>query len=287
MLGLKRVAVASSVMVAGLLLAAVPSLADDIYGNVDCGQSPSPACELAAGKGGKSPSGHGANLVRAGGDSPDSGNDGLECRYVPVDYRDSAGQPTKPGGWYMVLCSPDGKDPYSHGPVFLPNGADGVPALSPAQLSQIARKRLQLPTPTIAASPTGDQLVHLPTWLWLSSGWAPKSASASVPGVSVTAVATPTSVSWSMGDGETVICTGPGSPFRAGNDPMSSSPDCGYTYRTSSAGQPGQAFPVSAMVHWTVTWSGAGQGGTFPDMTTTASTALRVAEAPALNNGGG
>jgi hypothetical protein len=107
-----------------------------------------------------------------------------------------------------------------------------------------------------------------------------------VAGVSVTAVATPTSVSWSMGDGSTVTCTGAGTPFQPGTDPKAPSPDCGHTYRTSSASQASQAFPVTATVHWTVTWSGAGQGGTFPDMTTTGNAAFLVAEAQALNNGG-
>ncbi|MEV0675886.1 hypothetical protein AB0I60_05110 [Actinosynnema sp. NPDC050436] len=44
---------------------------------------------------------------------------------------------------------------------------------------------------------------------------------------------------------------------------------------------------MTATVHWTVTWSGAGQGGTFPDMTTTGSAMFRVAESQVLNNGGG
>jgi hypothetical protein len=151
----------------------------------------------------------------------------------------------------------------------------------------MAYNQLRLPTPAIAANPAGEQLVNLPTWLLLSSGWVRVSATASVPGVSVTAVATPTSVSWSMGDGSTVTCTGAGTPFQPSKDPKASSPDCGHTYRTSSASQPSQAFPVVATVHWTVTWSGAGQGGTFPDMTTTGNAAFRVAESQALNNDGG
>jgi hypothetical protein len=122
--------------------------------------------------------------------------------------------------------------------------------------------------------------------MWLSSGWGPVSATATVPGVSVTATATPTSVVWSMGDGSTVTCTDAGTPFSPGTAPTASSPDCGHTYRTSSASQAGQAFPVSATVYWTVTWAGAGQGGVFPDLTTTGNAAFRVAESQALNNGG-
>jgi hypothetical protein len=193
------------------------------------------------------------------------------------------------GSWYVWKCTTAGvTDGLYHPPVFIPNGQPGpgaAPVPSPAQLAQIAHNQLRLPTPTIAANPAGEQLVNLPTWMWLSSGWGPASATASVPGVSVIAVATPTSVSWSMGDGSTVTCTGGGTPFQPGTDPKASSPDCGHTYRTSSASQAGQAFPVSATVNWTVTWAGAGQGGVFPDLTTTGNAAFRVAESQALNNG--
>jgi hypothetical protein len=194
------------------------------------------------------------------------------------------------GAWYVWECTTSGfRDAKYRPPVWIANGphsgAAGLP--SPVELARRARKQLRLPTPMIAANPAGEQLVTLPTWLWLSGGWAPMSATASVGDVSVTAVATPRSVSWSMGDGTTLTCTGPGTPFRSGSDPTSASPDCGHTYRSSSAGQAGQAFAVSATVHWTVRWSGAGQGGTFPDLTTTSTAALRVAEVQALNTGGG
>jgi hypothetical protein len=68
-----------------------------------------------------------------------------------------------------------------------------------------------------------------------------------------------------------------------GVDPRAVSPDCGYIYRRSSASEPAQAFPVSATVHWSVSWSGAGESGTFPDLTTTSSARFRVAESQALN----
>jgi hypothetical protein len=101
--------------------------------------------------------------------------------------------------------------------------------------------------------------------------------------VSVTARAQPGVVSWSMGDGRTVDCHGAGTPYASDGDPARGSPDCGYTYRRSSAGQPGQAFTVTATVHWTVSWSGAGRSGTFPGLTTTATIALPVAESQAVN----
>ncbi len=186
----------------------------------------------------------------------------------------------------MVLCSPDGKDPLSHGPVWIAEGSTPPPP-SPEVLARAAREKLRLPAPVIAVNPAGTQLVNLPTWIWLSGGWGPVSATAAVPGVSVTATAIPTSVTWSMGDGSTVTCTGAGTPYEGGADPKAPSPDCGHVYRRSSANQLGQVYPVTATVHWTVTWSGAGQDGTFPDMTTTGNAASRVAESQALNNGGG
>jgi hypothetical protein len=194
----------------------------------------------------------------------------------------------RPGAWYVWKCTGPGvgSDAFYRTPVWIPDGQPGaVP--SPADLAAMARRQLRLPVPSIAANPAGDQLVNLPTWMWLSGGWGPVSATASVPGVSVTAVATPVSVAWSMGDGATVTCSGAGTPFQPVGDPKAPSPDCGHTYRTSSAGQPGHVFPVAATVHWTVAWSGAGQSGTFPDLTTAGNTAFRVAEAQALNNSGG
>jgi hypothetical protein len=105
--------------------------------------------------------------------------------------------------------------------------------------------------------------------------------------VSVTAVARPVRVGWAMGDGGTVTCTGPGTPHPPGADPRSASPDCGYTYRTSSAARPGGVFAVTATVRWDVTWAGAGQTGTFPGLTTTTATRLHVITINALTTGGG
>jgi len=284
MLTIRYVAVLVAVALTGAALAAPPVRADNIFGDVNCGQTPSPACQITAGSRPNRPTANGKPMTGIHDDSSAVDSE-FGCRYVPVDYPAPSGPSPEPGGWFMVLCSPDGKDPDSHGPVWVPAGAGTPPTVSPEQVAQMARKQLRLPAPAITASPSGTQLVHLPTWLWLSSGWTDAVATASVPGVSVTATATPVTVRWSMGDGTIVTCTGPGTRYQADADPKASSPDCGHTYRRSSAREPGQAFAVSATVQWTVAWSGAGQSGTFPDLTTTNSTTLRVAESHALNNG--
>ena len=317
-----------------LLVNALPAFADP-WGSVDCSQSPTPACELGAGKGGAQRYGEGVNprsrLGAQGGHSgeTDKGDHivgdraAVHCFYVRSDYRpaaigvatiayqpesrdqksaarlavfypepaDSAIQIADPasgqsGAWYVYKCDQAGViDALYRAPVWIPNAQSGAPP-SPAQLAEQARSQLLLHSPQIKANPEGDQLVNLPTWLWLDSrSWGARSATAQVPGVSVTAVARPTWVLWSMGDGTSVTCFGQGTPFPAGGNAGAASPDCGHTYRISSARQNSQAFPVTATMHWAITWWGAGQGGTFPDLTTSTSTEFRVAEAQAIGIG--
>jgi hypothetical protein len=157
---------------------------------------------------------------------------------------------------------------------------------NPAVLAQQAVSQLTLPGFEISASPatSADQLVGLPTWLWLDqAGWQPTTATAAVPGESVTATATPTSVTWSFGDGTTLTCQGPGTPYSAGDSPQQPSPTCGHTYTTTSANQPDAAFTVTATVSWSVVWAGGGQAGTVPGLQNTATTNLRIADVQSLN----
>jgi hypothetical protein len=154
---------------------------------------------------------------------------------------------------------------------------------SPEMLGRQARARLDLPEVVIRLNPPADQLVNLPVWLTLDrTSWTVQSATASVPGVSVTATARPVRASWSMGDGGSVVCDGPGTAWGPGTDPAAASPDCGYTYRRSSAGAAGGRFAVSVAVTWVVTWAGAGQTGTIPGLTTMGTVWVAVQESQAV-----
>ncbi|MFB9320102.1 hypothetical protein [Cryptosporangium minutisporangium] len=127
------------------------------------------------------------------------------------------------------------------------------------------------------------QLVGLPVWLWVpQQWWAARSASASVPGLTVTATAVPDRIVWQTGDGNQVVCRGPGTPWRPGMDAAKPSPTCGHTYRSPSSAQPGGKFRVVATVVWRVTWAGGGQSGTEPALGTSTTTTLRVGESQAL-----
>ncbi|RSM37886.1 hypothetical protein DMA12_35210 [Amycolatopsis balhimycina DSM 5908] len=319
-----RAPVVGGVVVAMLLASAAEAMAGG-WGSVDCAQESSPYCDLGAGRnGGRAPQPPVApgkparpqpmpGQQQPWGDSIIGGNDTTaKCSYVRSNYQPPANgvqtivfrdvrrngasvvfaefrrqQPA--GAWYVYRCSGPGvHDGLYRVPIWLPDGQVPAAAASPSpqELADQARAQLRLPTPRIEANPPGDKLVSLSTWMWLDrSSWDTRQATVAVPGVSVTAVAVPAMVSWSMGDGEDVTCSGPGTPYPAAGDPRAPSPDCGHTYRRSSAAAPGQHFAVKATVHWTVTWSGAGASGTFPDLTTSATAAFRVAEVQALGTG--
>lgn len=161
-------------------------------------------------------------------------------------------------------------------------------AASPAELARRAYRQLVLAVPVIRTSPAVavPQLVRVPTWLWVAPGiWAQRSATASVPGLSATATARPVAVRWTTGEGASVTCRGAGTPFRSGVDrPASASPDCGHTYLRPSVGEPGGVYRLVATVEWSVTWTGGGQAGVLPALTSTSSVDLRVAESQALND---
>ncbi|GAA3393350.1 hypothetical protein GCM10020369_58560 [Cryptosporangium minutisporangium] len=123
----------------------------------------------------------------------------------------------------------------------------------------------------------------LPAWFWVPAGWwAARSASASVPGLTVTATAVPAQVVWETGDGSRVVCQGPGTPWRPGMDASKPSPDCGHTYARPSSAEPGGVFRLTVTVQWRVTWAGGGQSGAVPALGTSSTTTLRVGESEAL-----
>jgi hypothetical protein len=313
---LRRVSVLIGTVSTLGVIASGPAFAS-FWGGVDCEQAPYAGCQVQAGQGrqpGDAPSrpqrpssgGRETGPPPAQGDES-QGDSGADCQYVRSDYQPpSQGsatiayhprngtvratralyrtqQPGERGAWYLYRCSGQGgRDSAYRPPMWIPDGQGATP--SPQELARQAYERLRLPTPEIHASPSGRQLVNLPTWLWLNQdGWHPQKATASVPGVSVTAMAVPQWMSWDMGDGAVVTCVGPGRPFPVGENPRSISPDCGHTYRQGSQGRPNNAYPVVVTVHWTVTWSGAGQGGTFPGLTSISAAEFTVDESQALN----
>ena len=294
--------------VAGVVLAGTPTAFAGGFGGtgVDCASNPA-ACTLTAhtpggqGSGGDGSgaqggaAGHGTFGRGAQGGAAASTGSGVippvvctDIPFLPVPadlLTRRLTQPAGPGHWVLRSCIttlvPLLIAPI---PVWIPGGAPALP--DPRVLAAQALSKLVLSIPTIESSPGGSapQTVELPTWAWLPSAqWAPLSATASVPGESVTATATPLQVTWSWGDGASTVCHGPGTPYVKGmSNPAAPSPDCGHTYRQTSAAAPNQQFPVTASLAWSVAWSGGGQSGIFPNLTTTATTHWTVRQIQSL-----
>lgn len=207
--------------------------------------------------------------------------------YEAPAFAAPAGQPPQQYNVRMMIC-PHGVPTTGPVPVAMIAIVPGSPAVTTKAMVDQARKNLNLPLPRMVMTPAANaiQLVSLPIWLQLEpSSWASKSATVSAGGVSLTMNAVPVSAVWSMGDGTTETCRGPGTPYPAvrPKNPMAASLTCGHTYTAPSSSLPQGSYPVSVTVNWNVTWSTTtGLTGAEPDLTAVASTRLRVAEVQAL-----
>ena len=217
------------------------------------------------------------------------------CTYqADPSYQPTAGvTPGKqPGAWYLMTCpdaiNANGIATTTTQVAWVPNGTLPTTPTPPAPgvLAAEAQKQLKLAAPSIESNPAPGlpQLVSVPMWAWVpASQFAARSATASVPGESVTATATPVSVTWSWGDGSSTTCAGPGTPYSSADAANAASPTCGHTY-TGDSGT--GDFTVQATINWNITWVGGGQGGAFNGMTTTATETVHVEQSRALVTGG-
>jgi hypothetical protein len=176
------------------------------YGNVTCDQSYSPQCDVTAGS---SPS---AGTPASGG--PQAGGQPAAGTAAAGGAGGCAGTVNKTFGCVPAGCQVTVQTlacPIGAAPAGAPAAGPGPP--DPAVLAALARQTLGLPSPVIRSSPAQAALqpTNLPTWLWIDPAeWVPESKTATVPGESVTATATPVSVTWHPGDGSTVTCQGAG-----------------------------------------------------------------------------
>ena len=168
-----------------------------------------------------------------------------------------AGGP-QPGQWVFPVCAGPGvPNPM---PPFWVTGAQppaaGVIQVNPVVVAQQAVRQLGFASPAIEMAPPdgSPQLVGVATWLWIAPGaWRTLAASATAGPVTTTATATPTKVVWDMGDGQSVTCDGPGTPYSP--SAPNAATGCSYTW-------PGPgSFTVTATVYWSVTWTASGAPG--------------------------
>jgi hypothetical protein len=128
-------------------------------------------------------------------------------------------------------------------------GADPTPTI---QLAGNASDQIDFPAPKIGTSPSPRSYVQMTTGLWVDPAdftVLSKSVRDPLGDQTVTATATPVSVTWKMVEG-TVVCQGPGARDTT---------QCGYTYQRSSAGQPSGKYRISATTTWTIAWDCQGE----------------------------
>ena len=97
----------------------------------------------------------------------------------------------------------------------------------------------------------------------------------------ITITAKATSVSWNMGDGTTVSCDNPGTPFENGKGGQPS-PTCGHVYFRPSRDQPDGRYTVVATTAWRVDWAGGGFSGVI-DTETVGNATVQINEMQVVN----
>jgi hypothetical protein len=186
-----------------------------------------------------------------------SPNQPYDCTYQadPEALQTLGAGGATPGQWVIPTCAGPGViDPMP--PVWVANPAQVAVQVNPVVVGQQAVKQLAFASPTIEmAPPSGSpQLVGVAAWLWIDPGaWKTLSASATAGPVTATATATPSKVVWDLGDGSTVTCDGPGTPYNP-SEPNASTA-CSYTWPQAGS------YTVTATVYWSVSWTAVGAAG--------------------------
>ncbi|MFE0588767.1 hypothetical protein [Micromonospora echinospora] len=204
-------------------------------------------------------------------------NDG--CYYKPTQSPPPADEGMQ---WYTKTCiNPSGGwGSWENVQLPAPPPGFGAPP-DPEELAFRALASIDLLKPHIWVAPRKSQgpgLVGLPIWMWASRGpnyFGEISASASERGLTVRITAKVDRAVWNMGDGETVTCKGPGTPYSTtGPFAGQPSPDCGYRNGYRKAG----TYRISVTNHWVVEWWGGNESGTIPVTRTSDSAQIQINE---------
>jgi hypothetical protein len=188
----------------------------------------------------------------------------------------------EPGEPYVLTCSDQtGRLVVNRLTTFDPADPFGGIAATERALEE-ARRRLDLPRPEPAVNPPTEQLVGVPTWLWVDGPWQETSATAAVGSVAATVTARPVRVEWDMGDGTTVTCDA-GQRYDPTRSPAEQQSPCTHVFTVSSAAPTGGQVTVTATVVYAVGWSATtGEGGDLGELSRSATIPVTVREAQAL-----
>ncbi|MFI9040910.1 ATP/GTP-binding protein [Streptomyces sp. NPDC053726] len=207
------------------------------------------------------------------GGSQGGSDSNLKCRLTKIDPKPPVNHPAWKGAdperndLYFRSCS-NGDQNNPDGFVVVPQGQP-APQVDLQELAQRAVDSMTLLGPDITSPRTaGKYTIGVPMWMWVNQSattYGPNRASASAGGVTVTATAKVSKMVWTMGDGATVTCNGPGTPYQ-GSEGMAQSPTCGHVYEKSSSGAQKGKFAVTATSTWTIDWQGGGAVGQLTEI---------------------
>jgi hypothetical protein len=187
-----------------------------------------------------------------------------------------AGTPIE-GDTYFVVCG-------------FPTGAylvrqivyrPGVNVVDAGTLARQAFRMLPLSHPRPSTAPPDGQLVGVRTWLWIDpDDYRTVTASVDVPGLEVTATATPQRVRWQMGSPrDEVRCDGPGTPYSPSRGGAAQHTPCSYVFQRSGA------VPITVYIDWVVTWQASdGTSGVLPPLSRGTSFVAPVEQRQAVIN---
>lgn len=223
-----------------------------------------------------------------GGVRPPSG--GVTCTgWRPASEVDPSSQPTDVGGFKV---DPDGVTAILY---FRDCGSvrqwAWVRQESPEVMARLALRDIQeelLRAPELFLSPPGRGFVNLETWLAVADIGA-QSATASIPGRSVTVTATIASTTWvlDVGDGNltSLVCEGPGVAWQPAFGDDVPAP-CGLTATVASP--PGSSPMISALITWDVSWraSNGATGSLDPIESAAALVSYRIDEIQTIGTRG-
>ncbi|MGW7196195.1 ATP-binding protein [Streptomyces chryseus] len=165
------------------------------------------------------------------------------------------------------------------------NPLGGEQGPSAAELAQQALSMMRLDSAKVGSAPPAGAkgLVGMPVWLWTertATTWGPQSTTASAGGLSVTATARVKDITWSMGDGSTLTCSKPGTPYKRAYG-KKDSPDCGHRYTKVPVGG---SYKITATSTWVIEWEASnGETGTLPNEVRGADTTVNIGELQVVN----
>ncbi|MFE9116790.1 hypothetical protein [Streptomyces sp. NPDC007172] len=181
------------------------------------------------------------------------------------------------GMFWAAVVNPNRKDDPAAAkcdrfPFWVENGkTPDVPlAVNAKVLGEYASDSIELPSTSVSMAPSGTSTVNLPTWIWASgSKFTEKKVTASLGGISSTAVAKPVALHIVPGSPDATVFPASGDcpinedgsigePYATGK--AGQTPACGVTYERAGS------YAFKASITWKVSWSATnGESGPLPD----------------------